>query len=379
MGAKLKHWQMVKEAIKDLGGSSKTIDIITYIQKKYGTDVKEGTLQRTIIQCTVNNPGRVHYSGNLKPRGLDPSRYDFLYLSNKVTGIVELYDPQKHGNWEIIRDDQGRLIVAQTDFDESLDEIEKNPLLKTSASEIMFLLNLKQALGNLNNRIHDALARIAIEKLKTKFPHLTFDEYVNSGQKGFDLQARDKQDELKFIAEIKTNALEGVIRQQQKSTILHDLKKLNDADEGLIKYFIVLTRDIKNTIIRKLGVKSKFPSITVYSALDESNTEDSEIIEDEIEDEGPEEEAEIEDEELEEVDIIACFKGKIITRNDILRAAHNPPDSFNPRIKIYYVIINNKEFPIKGLIDIATNYEYEFHTNEGKNLLERLGFIVKQK
>lgn len=107
-------WQMIKEAVESLGGKASYSEIKDYIWEKYG-EVNESTINCHIIACTVNHPSRIHYPENKKPRVAN-SRYDFLFSTGR--GKVELYDPEKHGMWEIRRDEYGKLIVAQAGLEE---------------------------------------------------------------------------------------------------------------------------------------------------------------------------------------------------------------------------------------------------------------------
>lgn len=107
-------WQMVKEAIEALGGTVSNSEIRDYIQDKYG-DVNENTINSHIIMCTVNQPSRIHYTQNKKPRFAN-SQYDFLFSIGR--GRVAQYDPETHGIWEIRKDEYGKLVVAQTDIEE---------------------------------------------------------------------------------------------------------------------------------------------------------------------------------------------------------------------------------------------------------------------
>ena len=111
-------WQMIKEAVENLGGKATYSEIKDYIRNKYG-EVNEGTINCQIIVCTVNHPSRIHYSENKKQRVAN-SRYDFLFSTGYKyrKGEVELYDPQKHGTWEIRKDEYGKLTVAQTGLEE---------------------------------------------------------------------------------------------------------------------------------------------------------------------------------------------------------------------------------------------------------------------
>jgi len=102
-------WQMVREAVENLGGRASYKDIIGYVKGKYG-DVNENTIRCQIIICTVNHPSRIHYPENNKPRDCSTlsHRCDFLFSIGK--GEVVLYDPKKHGKWSII-EQNGKLQV----------------------------------------------------------------------------------------------------------------------------------------------------------------------------------------------------------------------------------------------------------------------------
>jgi endonuclease len=109
-------WQMIKEAVEQFGsGIIAYAQIKDYIWNKYGRDVNEGTINAQIIICTVNQPSRVHYPENQKPR-ISNSRYDLLFSVGR--GQVVAYDPIQHGVWEIRQDEHGKLVIAQQDLGE---------------------------------------------------------------------------------------------------------------------------------------------------------------------------------------------------------------------------------------------------------------------
>ncbi len=117
-------WQMIKEAVSSYpGGKATYSEIKDYIWKKY-PDVKDSTINAQAIVCTVNQPSRVQYPENKKPR-IANSRYDFLFTVGR--GKVVLYNPEEHGVWEIRKDDYDRLIVAQVDAVENVDDEEEVP------------------------------------------------------------------------------------------------------------------------------------------------------------------------------------------------------------------------------------------------------------
>lgn len=104
-------WQMVREATSDLVGSTTYAQLKDFIRAKYG-DVNDSTMTCQIIS-SVNHPSRIHYPENSKPRRAN-SQYDFLY--NTGRGKVERYNPEDHGEWEIVADSTGKLSVRQCGF-----------------------------------------------------------------------------------------------------------------------------------------------------------------------------------------------------------------------------------------------------------------------
>src|SRR5688572_9432655 len=86
-------WQMIKEAVENMGGQATHSQIRDYIKKTYGP-VNDNTISAQIAVCTVNSPSRIHYPENQKPRSTD-SRYDFLFSTGR--GQVEFYNTQRHG------------------------------------------------------------------------------------------------------------------------------------------------------------------------------------------------------------------------------------------------------------------------------------------
>ncbi len=104
-------WQMIKKAAENLGEQFSNTDIKNYILEKYG-DININTIDTQIIVCTVNHDSRIHNQENKKPR-IANSKYDFLYRIEKGKGELELYDPGKHGIWEIREHESGKLKVAR--------------------------------------------------------------------------------------------------------------------------------------------------------------------------------------------------------------------------------------------------------------------------
>lgn len=98
---------MVKEAVEALGGKAKNSDVREWILKKYpGTNTT--TIGCQIIMCTVNHPSRIHYPQNQRPRKAE-GHQDFLFRTAR--GDLEMYEPDRHGQYEIAELEDGRLVV----------------------------------------------------------------------------------------------------------------------------------------------------------------------------------------------------------------------------------------------------------------------------
>lgn len=110
-------WQLVRNAAEHFNHEVSYSEIKQFVWTKY-PDVNSSTLTCQIIVCSVNHPSRIHYPENKKPR-ICTTQYDFLY--NTGRGRVTLYDPDRHGLWEIAETSDSRLVVrlAQESVDES--------------------------------------------------------------------------------------------------------------------------------------------------------------------------------------------------------------------------------------------------------------------
>lgn len=104
-------WQMVKEAVQNLNGRATNAEIKRYIRNKYG-DINETTINCQILISCVNKQSRINWPENQKPRISNTPQYDFLYSTGR--GQVELYDPDKHGKWEIGMGPNNKLKVRST-------------------------------------------------------------------------------------------------------------------------------------------------------------------------------------------------------------------------------------------------------------------------
>lgn len=104
-------WQMIKEAVENLGGKATYPEIKKYISDKWG-DVNNSTINAQCLVLSVNQPSRIHYPENNKPRTTNSgSQYDILYSTGK--GNVVTYNPEEHGIWEIYKNEFEALQIRQ--------------------------------------------------------------------------------------------------------------------------------------------------------------------------------------------------------------------------------------------------------------------------
>lgn len=104
-------YKMIEEAVTVLGGKASYKQLKKEIWKKW-PDAKDGTISSTCIELSVNRNSRIHYDTNFQPRlTYPPSKYDVLY--HVSDGNVELYNPKKHGIWEIYVNEEGNKKVRK--------------------------------------------------------------------------------------------------------------------------------------------------------------------------------------------------------------------------------------------------------------------------
>ena len=141
-------------------------------------------------------------------------------------------------------------------------------LIEIYTEELEFLIKLKQSVGILNNRIHDKLSCIAIEKLQAFHPELRF-QYDGAGVGGIDIQGFAADDTRRLVAEVKaTHTSETVgLRGPQKRAIERDLERLAADPGDLIRYLIVISEQTKNAVERQIRPEKRFPGIKVIDAI----------------------------------------------------------------------------------------------------------------
>jgi hypothetical protein len=96
------NWQIVLNAVEKLGGAVTMSQIRETVLEKY-PDFAAGNFNPDVSTLCVNSASRGHYGVNFKPRRTDSgNQYDRLYQNGKGdTSLYELYDPLRHGVWEL--------------------------------------------------------------------------------------------------------------------------------------------------------------------------------------------------------------------------------------------------------------------------------------
>ncbi|MFD4838476.1 HNH endonuclease [Achromobacter sp. NPDC058515] len=94
-------WEKALAAVTQLGGNASRKQVEDWIRARDpGYNKKNLT---DLYMMAVNSPARTGYSQNRKPRRTDEgNRYDMLFKVGE--GLFDIYDPSKHGVWEIYSD-----------------------------------------------------------------------------------------------------------------------------------------------------------------------------------------------------------------------------------------------------------------------------------
>ncbi|MGI9105713.1 MAG: hypothetical protein ACR2G4_05640 [Pyrinomonadaceae bacterium] len=141
-------------------------------------------------------------------------------------------------------------------------------LIDIYTDELRFLIALKQSVGILNNRIHDKLSLIAIEKLREFHPEITF-KYGGAGAGGIDILGFAADSTKKLIAEVKTTHTSETVglRGPQKRAIERDLQRLTDEPGDFKRYLIVISEQTKSAVEKQIRPSERFPHVTVIDAI----------------------------------------------------------------------------------------------------------------
>ncbi len=104
--------EMVWAAVDALGSPTRNRDICDWIEQRYpGTN--RSSIQCHLAICCVNQLSRLQFPQNQRSRVADDPRYDFLYRVGR--GVVEWYQPEKHGIWSIEEDTDGNFAICCDD------------------------------------------------------------------------------------------------------------------------------------------------------------------------------------------------------------------------------------------------------------------------
>jgi hypothetical protein len=167
--------QMVREAVEELGSPTTNVAVRDWIREHYpGTN--RGTVDAQRLICTVNQPSRVHYTENRRPRVADDPRYDFLF--RPARGRLEWYRPERHGVWSIEQDDEGTFAICCDDGELIYPQrkarmgIRPPERRRTAAAPVP----ITQAQIDAANRLHHKLPQWAasdraFEQAAERFPH----------------------------------------------------------------------------------------------------------------------------------------------------------------------------------------------------------------
>ena len=144
------------------------------------------------------------------------------------------------------------------------------PIQDIYRDDLRFLLRLKEAVSILHNRIHDNLARTAIEHFKEKYPQWQF-AYANAGAAGIDVTGIDSGGVVKLVAEVKTTLpdTKGRIRSPQTQNLRNDLQRLTNYIGDVIRYLVLLSPGTADAVRRQLHTDRDFPDIIIFNALDD--------------------------------------------------------------------------------------------------------------
>jgi len=107
-------WELAVDAIADLGGKASASQILARIQQRI-PDYVQSNLLADLSTVSVNSPSRGQYAQNSHPRRTDSgSEFDRVFKHGFRTSVsYELYEPARHGIWEIYVDTVGKAKVRE--------------------------------------------------------------------------------------------------------------------------------------------------------------------------------------------------------------------------------------------------------------------------
>ena len=106
------NWRLIPEAIKKLGGKA-TIPQIKKHFEIHHPNINLNNVHPDATMITVNAPSRIHHGAGKKVRRTDTNHPQDCLFKNS-DGSYELYDPKKHGVWEIYEYPKGNFAIKLT-------------------------------------------------------------------------------------------------------------------------------------------------------------------------------------------------------------------------------------------------------------------------
>lgn len=107
-------WELAVDALTELGGRAPAKDILERLRNTIPNYV-ESNVSADLSVVSVNSPSRGHYSQNVHPRRTDRgSEVDRVFKHGVGTSAeYEIYEPRKHGVWELYEDPSGKMKVRE--------------------------------------------------------------------------------------------------------------------------------------------------------------------------------------------------------------------------------------------------------------------------
>lgn len=120
------NWKLTIDALAALGGVASIPELERYFKEHYPPEKRATNVKYEVVALSVNANSRIHYGAGKQPRKTDTgNQYDRLF--RRQDKRYELYSPEKHGIWEIVKDSQGNLFVQQESEPTNEDFPDMNP------------------------------------------------------------------------------------------------------------------------------------------------------------------------------------------------------------------------------------------------------------
>ena len=248
-------WKMVRDAVKAMGGKATIPQIKQYFIKNH-PNIIISNIDPATREITVNAKSRTHYGGGKQLRRTNTNnQYDCLFQN--TDGYFEIYAPQKHGVWEIFKDEKEKLSIRliekinSEDNDEHEDFLPSNSDMTTkSTSPRNQILFGPPGTGKTYNTINEALRILEpslLDQPNVKRQDLldAFNSYTKAGQIVFCTfhQSFSYED---FVEGLRANSVDGQIEYRVESGLFKQICEravVNDAsiDEALQQFIAQVT------------------------------------------------------------------------------------------------------------------------------------------